>query len=89
MWLRTAATAASSSRPTLEAPDGNDDGCLSYAHAVPSQLSILTLPRGASGRATWVDGVVDDTKLLYNEYIVYDTKQICTKFLCQVRFVFE
>eukprot|EP00908_Phaeocystis_cordata_P023244 Transcript_5678.p2 GENE.Transcript_5678~~Transcript_5678.p2 ORF type:complete len:514 (-),score=294.67 Transcript_5678:2170-3711(-) len=32
---------------------------------------------------------VEDSSLLYNEYIVYDTAQISCKFLCQVKFVFE
>jgi len=32
---------------------------------------------------------VKDTTLLYNEYIVYDTAQILTKYLCQVNFVFQ
>ena len=32
---------------------------------------------------------VQDTSLLYNEFIVYDTSQILTKYLCQVNFVFQ
>ena len=31
---------------------------------------------------------VDDTSLLYNEYVVYDPKQIAFRYLCQVRFVY-
>ena len=32
---------------------------------------------------------VEDTSLLYNEYIVYDPAQIKFKYLCQVKFDFE
>ena len=32
---------------------------------------------------------VDDTSLLYNEYIVYDTNQILMRYLIQVKFEFK
>ena len=32
---------------------------------------------------------VQDTSLLYNEFIVYNTEQILTKYLVQVNFVFQ
>ena len=64
--------------------------CKGLGRTAPDPSATVTSASGAAvplGKPKSTG--VTDTKLLYNEYIVYDTAQIATKFLCQVKFVYE
>ena len=64
--------------------------CKGLGRTAPDPAETVTTDSGAAVPlgAPKPTGV-EDSSLLYNEYIVYDTAQISCKFLCQVKFVFE
>ena len=64
--------------------------CKGLGRTAPDPSSTATTASGAVvplGKPSQSD--VQESSLLYNEYIVYDTAQISTKYLCQVKFVFK
>ena len=64
--------------------------CKGLGRTAPDPAAVATTATGAVvPLGTPTATAAQDSTLLYNEYIVYDTAQVSTKYLCQVKFVFK